>query len=191
MRTMNFVKKVVSTIGALVLVAVLIAALAPKATHGLVAALVQVTNTTANPASTWDADHATRIPYQDYQSFSPTYGSGLNTVQVVFAQVPAGYRLVIENVNAFLFAESGNPIPNACIVSFFNESNLFPCVTGNYSSADGVSIMNQQAIRYIGQGDTPVLDILADFEKCSNCDSATLTGYLEDCAVTGCPAPVN
>jgi hypothetical protein len=46
---MNYIKKAVTTLGGIFLAALLTAALAPKATHGLVAALVQVTNTSANP----------------------------------------------------------------------------------------------------------------------------------------------
>jgi len=190
---MNFIKKAVTTLGGIFLAALLIAALAPKATHGLVAALVQVTNTTANPASTWDADHATRIPYQSYEAFAPVFAGG-QTLPVSFAQVPAGYRLVIQNINADLAVVSDNPVPSACIGSNFNPFQTFPCVTGVYTGSQGdFGVINQQVTRYIGPGDTPVLGVLADFSSCSGgpCDSATISGYLENCAVTGCPAPVH
>jgi len=39
---MNYMKKAVTTLGGIFLAALLIAAVAPKATHGLVAALVQI-----------------------------------------------------------------------------------------------------------------------------------------------------
>jgi len=55
---MNVLRKAVSALGGIFLAALLIAALAPKATHGLVAALVQVTNTSSNPAATLDNAHA-------------------------------------------------------------------------------------------------------------------------------------
>lgn len=191
---MTSIRKAVTTLGGIFLAALLIAALAPKATHGLVAALVQVTNTTANPASTLDADHATRIPYQDYEDFgSASSGNGITGVS--FAQVPTGYRLVIENINARLAVQSDNSVPTACISSNFSPFKEFPCVTGVYTgSQGGFGVVNQEMIRYIGPGDTPVLNIIADFSSCSAgpfCDSATISGYLENCAVTGCPAPAH
>ena len=42
---MNLIRKVFTTLGAVFLAAILIAALAPKVTRGVAAALVQVTNT--------------------------------------------------------------------------------------------------------------------------------------------------
>jgi hypothetical protein len=46
---MNLIRRTATTLGAIFLAALLLAALAPKATRGIAAALVQVTNTSANP----------------------------------------------------------------------------------------------------------------------------------------------
>ena len=53
---MNTIRKALTTLGGIFLAALLIAALAPKATRGIAAALVQVTNTSANPVPTVSAD---------------------------------------------------------------------------------------------------------------------------------------
>jgi len=49
---MQFAKRLLMGVGAAALAAILGMAIAPKAAHGLVAALVQVTNTAAAPAIT-------------------------------------------------------------------------------------------------------------------------------------------
>jgi hypothetical protein len=47
--SMNIIRKAISTFAGISLAVLLFAALAPKATRGVAAALVQVTNTSANP----------------------------------------------------------------------------------------------------------------------------------------------
>jgi hypothetical protein len=51
---MNLLRKVVTSLGSITLAALLLAALAPKATRGVAAALVQVTNTASNAVPTED-----------------------------------------------------------------------------------------------------------------------------------------
>jgi hypothetical protein len=55
---MNLLKKALTTLGGILLAALLLAALAPRAARGVAAALVQVTNTTANPVPTIDSTAA-------------------------------------------------------------------------------------------------------------------------------------
>ena len=57
---MNLIRKALTTLGGILLVAILIAALAPKATRAVAAALVQITNTAANPVPNRDVDNAPR-----------------------------------------------------------------------------------------------------------------------------------
>ena len=95
---MNNVKKVLSTLGGVLLAALLIAALAPKATHGLVAALVQVANTNSSPVPTAEALGTETLlqfscPSQDAGEPAGILGSA------VCYTVPAGKRAVIEQVD--------------------------------------------------------------------------------------------
>lgn len=82
---MNVMRKAVSALGGIFLAALLIAVLAPKATHGIVAALVQVTNTSANPVPTLDANNPAYQPasleliLQDSASTSITAPSSLSS----------------------------------------------------------------------------------------------------------------
>jgi hypothetical protein len=186
---MRLLKRTLMGIGALALVASLLTLMAPKSVHAAVAALVQVTNTTANPAITLDADKATQIPYQSTQQFTAI--GGALAIPVTFAQVPSGYRLVIENVNTNFTLSLGSTPPFGEICTLFNKSVCFPSFTGTaLFSLDGVEagIINQQVTRYVGPGDTPYVIFTADTYQANGTNTATLTGHLIDCSVAGCPA---
>ena len=166
--------------------------------RGAYSSPVSVMNTTSNPAITSDADRSTRIPYQSRSSFSLlTFGPGPQRIQLFgFAVVPTGYRLILTNVSIDVFAGSGNPVPAAEIATVFSLNTPFPAVTGVYTgsspAAGGHAIINQEIIRYVGGGDSPEVNLYADFATIptGHWDTLVLTGYLEDCAVTGCPAIV-
>jgi hypothetical protein len=95
---MNIVKRVLMFVGFVVLAAALVSVLAPKATHALVAAFVQVTNTAANPAITQDVSKLASQKVQlncspvCYQIFPDA-----TTATSVFT-VPAGQSLVISTI---------------------------------------------------------------------------------------------
>ena len=60
---MNLIRKVLTTLGGILLAALLIAALAPKATRGLTAAMVQVVNTNSNPVPYFDVNNPATEPF--------------------------------------------------------------------------------------------------------------------------------
>ncbi len=190
---MRIMKRLLMGISAAALAALLLSLITPKAAHALVAALVQVTNTTANPAITWDADHATRVPYQSRQTWTIA-AKGSTDAIFQTATVPSGFRLVITNVSFDALAESGNPVPFATISSAFAPEVSFPSFTGVYTgSSQGHAIGNQTLIRYLGPGDSPVVAVNYDAAVTppGALNVGTVTGYLENCSVTGCPAPVH
>ena len=183
---MKSLKNFSAAIGSVAIIVAVLTLVAPKTAHAVVAALVTVTNTTANPASTLDADKATRIPYQSSTSVTPPTSGG-QALNFSVAQVPTGYRLVIENINAFLLLESGTAIPFGTIYSTFNVDAQFPSFSGINTGAE-IGVINQNVIRYIGPGDTPQVSITANFLALPS--TVTVTGHLEDCSVVGCPAIV-
>ncbi len=61
---MNMLRKSLMNLGGILLAAMLIAALAPKAVRAVAASLVLVANTTANPVPITSADLATSVPFQ-------------------------------------------------------------------------------------------------------------------------------
>jgi hypothetical protein len=114
---MSMVRKALSALGAIFLAALLIAALAPKAAHAIVATLVQVANTSANPAITQgvpnlasqivtltasiDADSFTKVA--PFYQVSPQGGSS-GTVYVT----PSTQSLVITSIEFAPAGGSGN-----------------------------------------------------------------------------------
>ncbi len=97
---MNFAKRVLMFLCFVVLVAAVVSVLAPKATHALVATLVQVTNTSANPVPTHSMDAQ--------NAFQTSFALGFDSVPVT---IPSGQRLVIDFVSISGDAQSvGGPI---------------------------------------------------------------------------------
>lgn len=97
---MNFTKKLFMTAGALLFAAILTSILTPKTTQALVAALVQITNTTSNPAITEDvsksASQAVNLTCAYDGNAQPVcriYGTDLQYV------VPAGKSLLVTTVD--------------------------------------------------------------------------------------------
>ena len=105
---MNFAKRVLMFVGFAVLVAASLSVLAPKATHALVATLVQVTNTSADPVPTYDSGTRFQADVCDASgsvSVASNY-CGLNTsktfvVPTVTSSGATVKRLIVDNVSGF------------------------------------------------------------------------------------------
>ena len=106
---MNHIKKAVTTLGGIFLVALLIAALAPKTTHGLAAALVDVANTRSGPvpvdavrqsASNFLTLEARAFGASPVKSVTSSWSQLLpdGTLASGYA-LPAGEQLVVTDVN--------------------------------------------------------------------------------------------
>jgi hypothetical protein len=190
---MQTVRRLLIGVGAIALVAAVLTLASPRSAHALVAALVQVTNTTANPAVTLDAEHATRIPYESTAIGSflgSNCGGGVVGCTFTWAPVPTGYRLVIENISATMVLGSGTPQPLGTLTTTdplgVGTSVIF---TGIYIAGIGPnnSVVNQTVKFYVDGGQSAVAVIEANYKTFIGQNAATITGYLENCAVTGCP----
>src|ERR1700732_4672430 len=100
---MNLVRKTATTLGGIFFAVLLIAALAPKATRGIAAALVQVTNTSANPVPTVSADSPANFPFVallcDFIQSGSCISFGEFKVPTTTSTGLPVKRLVIENVS--------------------------------------------------------------------------------------------
>src|SRR5580658_2987813 len=105
--------KTVSTYGAAAISAAVLLLAAPRAAHSVAAALVQVTNTTANPVPNLDAERIARIPYQSTQQPQGNCpnGNGVQECTFVFTAPLTGYRLRVENVSGWITLASGATSP--------------------------------------------------------------------------------
>jgi hypothetical protein len=95
---MKTAKQFVVVSAAFILAVVTFSVVAPKAAHAVIATLVQVSNTAANPVPTVATDNPASQPFQTRVFPSAN--------QFVSFQVPAGKRLVITDIQAFAFGNS-------------------------------------------------------------------------------------
>src|SRR5258706_8139287 len=99
---MKITKQLMFGSGGIVLAAMVIVLLAPKAAHAVVATLVQVVNTTANPVPASTVDEPGRVPYvSSVLDLGNNCGLGFEC-DFNFPPVPAGHRLVIQEVSGFI-----------------------------------------------------------------------------------------
>jgi hypothetical protein len=110
---MNVVRKTATTLGGIFFAVLLISALAPKAAHGVAAALVQVTNTASNAVPTEDGPG--NFPFGGTlctEILNSDCGSALSglLVPTTTSTAAAVKRLVIEDVSAFCSMEQGDVI---------------------------------------------------------------------------------
>jgi hypothetical protein len=102
---MNFAKRILMVGGAGALAGILAIAIAPKTAHGLVAALVQVSNTTANPVPTQDirgsASQILELSCPTYQEGNaPCVQDDPNNPSGLAFTVPVGQHFVITQIEA-------------------------------------------------------------------------------------------
>ena len=102
---MKSMRKALSALGGIFLAALLIAALAPKATRAIAAALVQVVNTASNPVVTTDSLGTATL----FQVTCSLQGAGAPSSDACFT-VPAGKRAIVENVDGFCSTQVGNAV---------------------------------------------------------------------------------
>jgi len=180
--------------GAAALTAGVLILAAPRAAHAIAATLVQVVNTTANPVPNLDAERIARVRYessQQPQGHCPN-GNGVQQCNFTFTTPPSGYRLVVENVSGSITLANGATSPPIAVLSDLDNSLGVITVwsyTGNLGQPfNGVvlSSFNQPALAIFDAGDTgPSMSVTANWEAGQG-QYMTLTGYLENCAVSNC-----
>lgn len=114
---MNIIRRAITTLGGVLLAALLIAALAPKATRGIAAALVQVTNTASSPVPNRDVDNPATEPFDVSLCVAKNFGTdpcGSETNSfIVPTTTPDGRavtRVVIEQVSGLCFTTQTVPL---------------------------------------------------------------------------------
>lgn len=178
---MNFAKRILLVAGSAALAVMLGGLLAPKAVHAVVAALVQVTNTSANPVPVTDV--GTLEPFQTFCVGSD--GVGVVTDQCTFT-VPANKRLVVRTASVQLIADAGvRVLRSGLSVDMGGTASLFlvpaPFTgTGNLGTFD-YSQGTQQLTVYADPGTTVACDANLNSPPSSfNFFSCSVSGYLQD-----------
>ena len=142
-----------------------------------------VANTASNPVQSVDAEKLARIPFQILNGST----CGSNPCQVLISLSKSGYRAVLETVTAFFELPAGTTEAPLLGVGTSNPSHngqwtlvakLGPTVSGQVMAG-----LNEKVLAYFDAADN------SNFLAYGNISSVlvTLTGYYENCAVTGCP----
>jgi hypothetical protein len=97
---MKFAKSILTGVGGLLLAGSILTLLAPKAAHALAAALVQVTNTAANPVPTIATDNPALHPF--------AVNATADNLFLNFAGAPATW--VVETVSVTCISQNGSTI---------------------------------------------------------------------------------
>jgi hypothetical protein len=159
--------------------------LAPKAAHAVVATLVEVANTTSSPVNNLDTERNARIPYQS--TAYATCGAGISNCFFSPTSVPAGYRLVVQDVGAYLALNPGSTPPVGVLVDPGSFSiGLGGGAVGPTLSGIAYSSFNQAVTAYFNAGDQPRVVVYASFTSITQV--VVVTGYLQNCALSACPA---
>jgi hypothetical protein len=155
---------------------------------GAYASPVSVMNTSASPVVT---EHAARIPYQATQVVACS--AGLSQCIATFTGAPAGYRLVIENVSGMIPEAGGTTFPaTAALTTFIGASVTrwwgIPTFFGAQIFGEVQCNFNQTVRAYFdASAGVPQVHMYANFSG-SDSPEVTISGYIENCTITGCPA---
>ena len=180
---MNIARKAVITLGGVFLAALLIAALAPKATRGIAAALVQVTNTAANPVPTLDADNPSYQP----ASLEFTLDRAASTSITVPSSLPSGgtYReLAINWVTGACFGDLASSLPAPSTISLKTDGSQLSFFAATSASGPATYFGTKTSL-YASPGSTIALvalngsGILIDFPL----ETVTTNGAMATCLI--------
>ena len=153
---------------------------------------VTVMNTNADSVPVLDTERQGRIPYES----SVTGSSCSSTVCFFFFAAPTtGYRLVAENLSGYFQLNAGVTIPPVGYLedNSFKLSTAFTAPLGPVDGGGHVqAAFNQPTRFYLDPGSPEVSPYAVVSSSFSNGTSTmVLSGYLENCSITGCPAVVH
>jgi hypothetical protein len=142
---------------------------------------VIVVNPATEPALKRNVDDPGRIAYQSRAAcvLDSTFCS------FDFPAVPKNHRLVVQRVSGFLAIAAGDG-RGARVTLEGGANGAFSAFIAP-PSFQGESRFDQPVLQYVDAGSAPLLSALADVMLDSN-SSATISGYLFDCATTPCAA---
>jgi hypothetical protein len=187
---MKFAKRLLMAAGAVALAGLAGTMIAPKTAQALISTLVTVVNNvgvvnptpsgTIQPIITTDADSLSRVPYQD----SCIATNGIVSSPLLFCRpspVPAGKRLVIEQVTAFCQAPTGK-ITGASVEAVIGSSDIthFLVLTPQ-DTVLGITGRVYTVSQFVRFYVDPGVDILFSYssgDSAATCIS-TFSGYLE------------
>ena len=150
---------------------------------------VQVMNTSSAPVIGVDAEKQARIPYQS--TYRTTTCVNVTNCFFQFTPAPSGYRLVVENISGIFELSNSATAPATGLIEGSNFLNTFGFTSTNGQIFNGtiMSGVNQSTRMVFDSSEgNPVAFVYGFYPSIQGLPSfITLSGYLENCAITGCP----
>ncbi|HLK68640.1 MAG TPA: hypothetical protein VKU19_34655 [Bryobacteraceae bacterium] len=148
---------------------------------GVFSSPVTVVNANNAPAFV-TGDHAGRIPYQA-TAFCFTNGTAAVGCTAMFAPVPAGFRLVVEDVA--VEGDYGGQPPSLPPVISVNGIHLLGATV---QGSNGMQVMAHSLITsYVDGGQTPEASLGGPSGQQAFAVTAKFTGYELNCSIVSCP----
>ena len=154
---------------------------------------VQVSNSAAAPVPVADVARQARIPYMS-SVYHNDCAAGHNACFFQFATPPAGTRLVAENLSGYFMIDPGAAEPVTGYIETGAPSfQLFAAFIAPLGGHDvgnlQLAAFNQPTRFYVDAGQA-VFSFVTSTWVTGGPGTVVLSGYLENCAVTGCPPVV-
>ena len=166
-----------------------IGAIAPRSAKAIASAVVTVVNTSSQPVPGVDVEKLARVPYQS--SYRTTTCTGLTNCFFQFTAAPSGYRLHVEQLSGLFEISNSATAPPTGLVEGSNFINVFAFTAANGQIYNGTimsGINIPVRMLFDSSEGSPVAFVYADYPSITGLPSEmTLSGYLENCSITGCP----
>jgi hypothetical protein len=138
---------------------------------------VNVVNPAIEPALTRSVDEPGRIAYQS----ATTCAVGSDFCNFVFPEVPKGHRLVVQHVSGQMVFASDTPGVQLGLTGGTNEGGASFLAPPSFRRN---GLFDQPVLQYFDGGSIPVL--FASPDATIQFGTATISGYLLNCATTPC-----
>jgi hypothetical protein len=163
------------------------ASFATGTAQAIVAALVQITNTTSSPVPSLNVTDPGRIPYQSSVDNGGKC-SGNSICPFSFPTVPSGHRVVVQHIGGFL--NFTPPTPPISIIATISTSGLTSGISP-ITPQDTDITFDQPVLFYVDASNSVNVAVFLTGGQFSanGTEALTLTGYELDCTVAAC-API-
>jgi hypothetical protein len=167
-----------------------IGALAPKAAKAVYSSPVSVVNTNTQPVPGVDVEKLARIPYESTATAANCPNPGVSgACFFTFAAVPTGYRLVVENLAGYFQISPGATADPVGYLenSAFRVKGAFTAPRGQLDLGGHTQAAFSYATRYYVDASENIFAVVSALWSNGNSEMI-LSGYVENCSITGCPA---
>jgi hypothetical protein len=179
---MKLARRILMALGSIALAFVLVMS-SPKAAHAVVAALVEVVNTAANPVIVSNINDPGRVPYLSELFGTTRANCSFGECLLNFPVVPSGHRLVVEHVSMILQANTGAVPAQVFITNSATYMQFFATVQDKSNTI----VLDQPVLFYFDAGDEPQVGTSASVDTATAFPvNVTLAGYLLDCNSAPC-----